>query len=371
MRFFLSILSILLINILVAQQPSPSAAAQWDKILLDAKNQQKIILLDFYTSWCGPCKAMDARVFPDTTVSNTLQEHYSLIKLDAEQDELGRLLAARYMVGGYPTYLIIDPSLSVLRKDSGYKDAVKNPQKSIAGFSRKKYLDFPEFYLASFGEKKNKAKTDTSLVRNYLDGQQDLTSETAWAVMNAFPMAEKHFKYFMDNYSIYKEKYGSSIERKIAYGLFPELEKAIANKSTKDFVAVLNKIEPFFDDPGEQQSTYLFNIPREREFYVMKVNFLDSAQTITPQMRLNASNSLLMQNDLPEDASKKVISWLTSYPNIEQTTDPYLLISLALAYQQLGDKEQSTTFFTRGQNILGKNENEKNFVEYIKNKLNL
>lgn len=381
MRYILSIILLLIAGHTFAQQPSATANAQWDKILKDSKEQGKVILIDFSTSWCGPCKAMDERVFPDKTVASTIQQHYSFIKLDAEKDELGRVLAARYLVRSYPTFLIIDPSLKVLRKDAGYKDADKfnswlldarnNPQKTVPGFSQKKYLDFPAFYLAAFGEKKDRPKLDTSLVRRYLDQQKDLTDEKAWAVMNAFEMPPKYFSYFMANYAVYKRKYGNSIEGKMAYGLFPDLQKAIAAKSTAGFVEVLNRIPEFFENPGKQQSTYLFNIPRDPAFYVMKANFLDTAKTISNEIRLESATSLLMNENLPDQVSKKAINWLISYPDIAQSKDVSILMSLAAAYQHMGNKEKALDFFKRGEEIGGNDENYKKFIEYYKKRLSL
>ncbi|NQX39186.1 Thioredoxin [Pedobacter steynii] len=381
MKTIFSIFLLLLSGAVMAQQPSAAAAAQWDKILGEAKAQHKIILIDFSTSWCGPCKAMDQRVFPDQAVASTLQQHYRFIKLDAETDELGRVLAARYMVRSYPSFLIIDPSLKVLRKESGYKaadklnswllDATTNQQQRVPGFSQKKYLDFPSFYLSAFGEKKDRKKADSNVVRSYLDQQKDLTAESAWAVMNAFEMPEKYFKYFMANYPVYKKKYGKSIEGKMAYGLFPELQKAINSKSTEAFVAVLNRIPQFFDEAGVQQSTYLFNIPREPAFFIMKANFLDTAKTITPEIRMESATGILMDEHLPAAVYEKAAGWLLNYPGIEQSNDISILMSLALVYQRNGNKDKALAFFQKGEKIGGTEEGNKEFINYYKKRLTL
>lgn len=382
MRVIFSVFTLLLSCFTaMAQQPSAGAAAQWDQILSEAQKQDKIILIDFSTSWCGPCKAMDERVFPDQAVASTLQQHYRFLKLDAETDELGRVLAARYMVRSYPSFLILDPSLKVLRKEAGYKaadkfnawlkDAATNQQERVPGFSQQKYLDFPSFYLSAFGEKKDRKKADSNLVRSYLDQQKDLTGESAWAVMNAFEMPEKYFKYFMDNYPVYKKKYGKSIEGKMAYGLFPELQKAITAKSTAGFVAVLNRIPQYFDDAGTQQATYLFNIPREPAFFIMKTNFLDTAKTITPEIRLESATGMLMTENLPEAVYQKATGWLLNYPGIEQSNDVSILMSLALTYQRNGNKDKALAFFQKGEKIGGTEEGYKDFINYYKKKLSL
>ncbi|MDX1410168.1 MAG: thioredoxin domain-containing protein, partial [Saprospiraceae bacterium] len=37
----------------------------WEEIKADAARQDKIIFVDAYTTWCGPCKWMSAEVFTD------------------------------------------------------------------------------------------------------------------------------------------------------------------------------------------------------------------------------------------------------------------------------------------------------------------
>lgn len=45
---------------------------------------QKLYFIDFYTSWCGWCKKMDAETFTDPTVAKILTKYYIPVKFDAE-----------------------------------------------------------------------------------------------------------------------------------------------------------------------------------------------------------------------------------------------------------------------------------------------
>ena len=40
----------------------------FDEIRAMAKAQNKLIFMDCYTTWCGPCKRLSAQVFPDSAV---------------------------------------------------------------------------------------------------------------------------------------------------------------------------------------------------------------------------------------------------------------------------------------------------------------
>lgn len=340
-----------------AQKPSSAVDRQWSIILDQAKQEDKLIIIDFYTSWCGPCKMMDAHVFPDRAVGKTLQDHYLVLKLDAETDALGKVLAARYIVRSYPTFLIIDPSLKVRSMDAGYKSAplfnkwlvgaVQQPQQHLSGFSSNKYLNYPDFYLSSFGPRSEQKKADTTAVEKYLDRQKDLFSETSWAVLRTYEIPAKYLQHFKENYSTYKRKFGSSLESKMAYALFPDLRAAIAAKNVDAFVEVLNQIPKYFDEPGKQQSTYLFNIPRQPDFYQMKVNFLDTCQYIDADIRLSSAMGLLMRNDLPSEQQRKVTTWVLDYPAISSSQDASTLFTLALAYHYLGDTDKMRTAFEK------------------------
>src|SRR5690242_9585055 len=72
-----------------------------------AKAEKKILFLDCYTTWCGPCKWMAAHVFTNDTVYNYFNKTFVCYKLDMEKGE-GIDAARQYKVKNYPTYLWID-----------------------------------------------------------------------------------------------------------------------------------------------------------------------------------------------------------------------------------------------------------------------
>ncbi|MCA1751794.1 MAG: thioredoxin family protein [Cryomorphaceae bacterium] len=51
------------------------------------KKEPKKVLVDVYTSWCGPCKMMNKTTFSDPEVVKYINEHYYAIKFDAEGEE--------------------------------------------------------------------------------------------------------------------------------------------------------------------------------------------------------------------------------------------------------------------------------------------
>ena len=92
----------------------------FNEALKTAKSSNKLIFLDAYASWCGPCKFMDANTFKDPDVAKFFNENFINLKVDMEKGE-GPSLAQRFKVTAYPTLLFIDGDGEVFHKILGAK----------------------------------------------------------------------------------------------------------------------------------------------------------------------------------------------------------------------------------------------------------
>lgn len=72
-----------------------------------ATQESKLIFFDAYTSWCVPCKWMEANVFVHPEVADYFNEHFVNVKFDCEAGE-GIELARQYQIRSFPTYLFLD-----------------------------------------------------------------------------------------------------------------------------------------------------------------------------------------------------------------------------------------------------------------------
>lgn len=92
---------------------------KFDALLAQARSEDRLIFIDAYTTWCGPCKMMTARVFPDPEVGAVYNERFINAKFDMEKGE-GPELARRYAVAAYPTYLFVNGEGELVHKGLGF-----------------------------------------------------------------------------------------------------------------------------------------------------------------------------------------------------------------------------------------------------------
>lgn len=120
----------ILIAMVIALQANKTTAgdgikferSSWEKVLKKAKKQGKNIMVDCYTTWCGPCKLMDKKTFVDPEVAAFYNDNYINVKMDMESAE-GLLLNQYFYVSVYPTFLFLDSDGNTLEKTTGYRDA--------------------------------------------------------------------------------------------------------------------------------------------------------------------------------------------------------------------------------------------------------
>ena len=167
------------------------------KTLEQAKKENKLIFLDAFASWCGPCKLLDKNVFPKKEVGDYFNANFLNLHIDMEKGE-GIEIAKKYSIYSYPTLLFINGDGKVVYKAAGYmspqelisiaKEAV-NPENTLEN----KIAKFeagekdPEFLM---GLIKNTYATDFSLAQKvatrYFQTRTDATYSKEEAGMLLF-----------------------------------------------------------------------------------------------------------------------------------------------------------------------------------------
>ena len=87
-----------------------------------AAKEGKLIFMDSYAKWCGPCKRMARDVFTVEEVGDFFNANFVNLKMDMETEE-GRMLNKTYQVAVYPTLFVLDADGEIILREKGYRDA--------------------------------------------------------------------------------------------------------------------------------------------------------------------------------------------------------------------------------------------------------
>jgi thioredoxin 1 len=94
----------------------------WEEALTKAEKEHKVIFLDAYAAWCGPCKLLKKNVFSDPIVGAYYNENFINMAIDMEKGN-GPQLASKYGVRAYPTLIFVNGDGSVANKVVGYHNS--------------------------------------------------------------------------------------------------------------------------------------------------------------------------------------------------------------------------------------------------------
>ena len=128
-KFYSSIFILLSIFVLISCGSSKNAVSksginfiydnQLSKVLDKAEQKGKLVFLDFYADWCGPCKMMDRDVFTYPQLKNRLNADFLNMKVDTDDKNDGSELGFIFQVSILPTFIVVDHRGRVLQKLEG------------------------------------------------------------------------------------------------------------------------------------------------------------------------------------------------------------------------------------------------------------
>ncbi|MDP3758264.1 MAG: thioredoxin domain-containing protein, partial [Candidatus Daviesbacteria bacterium] len=132
----------------------------FENIKKKAEKENKLIFMDCYTTWCGPCKAMDKNVFTNDSVADFYNKNFLNVKINMESEE-GKKIGKSFHIDFYPTFLYINEKEKLIHK-------------GVGGFSTRMFVNLgeealnPETQLATFNEKYEKGNRDGKFIYEYL-----------------------------------------------------------------------------------------------------------------------------------------------------------------------------------------------------------
>jgi thiol-disulfide isomerase/thioredoxin len=168
-RFFLIFTASLLLASFTGQGQNRSISfieKPFSELLAMAKSQDKLVFMDAYTTWCGPCKWMAANMFTKDSIADYYNSTFICAHFDMEKGE-GLELAKAYQVRAYPTLLFISASGEMVHKRVGAPQQVSD------------YLDMgrvaltPGAGFAAMDKRYREGDRDPKFISKYLESLQD------------------------------------------------------------------------------------------------------------------------------------------------------------------------------------------------------
>lgn len=93
----------------------------WDKALKQAKAENKLVFIDIYATWCGPCKMLKKNTFTDKKVGDFFNKNFVNVSIDGEKG-VGPQLAQKFGITAYPSLIVTNAAGKPVLYTMGYID---------------------------------------------------------------------------------------------------------------------------------------------------------------------------------------------------------------------------------------------------------
>ena len=100
----------ILVGTFITQGPGANFNSYDEKLLEQAKNIGKPVIIDFSAEWCSPCRELDDLTFHDEKIVDLTANDFILIKVDLTRkgNPIHEKLLKKYHIKGVPTIVFLN-----------------------------------------------------------------------------------------------------------------------------------------------------------------------------------------------------------------------------------------------------------------------
>ena len=218
----------------------------FEEALEAAEQQGKLVFVDAYAVWCGPCKRMSNQVFPREDVGAFYNEHFIALKLDMERGA-GKKFGRKFPVSSYPTLLYIDPQGELVQRVIGAQTpenlikqgqlALRKTDKSETYAKRYQEGDRDPALVLAYVESLSKAgKPALAVANEYLRANPDHSKPEVQAIIFAGTQQvdSRVFTLFIEQRKALEATYGAAeVAARIEAAADQTMRNALTYKSDK------------------------------------------------------------------------------------------------------------------------------------------
>jgi len=340
--------------------------SKWAEIKAKAAKEHKMIFLDAFASWCGPCKYMEENVYTEEKTASYFNENFINVKIDMEAGE-GPELSEEFGVTAYPTFLFFSPEGKLLHKYVGAlqaeafidlgKDAMRPDKQYFTLKEKAKALDLSDANFstwAGLADGFEDADKD-EIIDKFLATKKDLliNKDIATVLINYSMLKDEDLSMLFKNKARVKlvmdwddEKLQGELYRLVySKGVKAYMEK---NNSLPAFLDVFRKFDPSSLELARQDINFKIDMIMKKDYAAGMNKLISYLKETRNPVKLQTIALWLFNysENFDKPSLTKFNTALSSFHlrPMDKGKEYYLYLMQMIAYSKLGDELKATAY---------------------------